>query len=248
MKLRGCRNDAKAWARALVDHFDVAHGDVTMLLDGDATKRRIITALERMVGAARRGDRLVFTNSGHGTYVADDDRDEPRYDEALCPFDCRDRLIVDDDLGAVLDGIPSGVRFTIIADSCHSGTVTRVAPWGPHADRRIRFASPKLMGREVSVAVARRQATRRRSRSESSMREVLVSGCLDSEYAFDAKFGNRYHGAMTFHALSSLAAANWRLRYDDWVNDVNARLADDMFNQHPQLEGRATAKRRSVFR
>jgi hypothetical protein len=248
MKLRGCRNDATAWARVLVDHFDVASGDVTLLLDADATKQRILSRLRKMVRDARPGDRLVFTNSGHGTYVADDDGDEPRYDEALCPYDCADQLIVDDDLGAILDELPAKVRFTFISDSCHSGTVTRTVPWGPHAGRRIRFANPTMMGRRASVSVARREATRRRTRSESAMPEVLISGCLDSEYAFDAKFGNRYHGAMTFHALSSLAAANWKIRYDDWVRDLNTRLADDMFNQHPQLEGRSASKRRAVFR
>ena len=40
MDLKGCVNDAKAWAAALTDHYDFATGDVTLLLDGDATKRR----------------------------------------------------------------------------------------------------------------------------------------------------------------------------------------------------------------
>lgn len=128
MKLRGCRNDARAWARTLVDHFDVASGDVDLLLDDEATERRVVNGLRRLVRGASKGDRLVFTNSGHGTYVADDDGDEARYDEALCPYDCGDRLIVDDDLREMLDDVPTGVRFTFISDSCHSGNVTRERP------------------------------------------------------------------------------------------------------------------------
>ncbi len=246
MKLRGCRNDAKAWARTLIDHYDVAHGDVSLLLDADATKRAIVRGLRTMARGARKGDRLVFTNSGHGTYVPDDDGDEPRYDEALCPYDCGDRLIVDDDLREILDELPSGVRFTFVSDSCHSGSVTRAFAFD-EPKRRVRFASPSLMGRDVSIAVARRVATPRQRRSQSSMTELLVSGCLDSEYSYDDKFGRRYHGAMTYHALRSLEDAGWRIRYEDWVADVNARLADDMYHQHPQLEGRSAAKRRLVF-
>ena len=39
MDLKGCVNDAKAWASALTEQYDFASGDVTVLLDGDATKR-----------------------------------------------------------------------------------------------------------------------------------------------------------------------------------------------------------------
>ena len=43
MNLKGCVNDAKSWAAALTQHFDFAPGDVTLVLDQDATKRKIIT-------------------------------------------------------------------------------------------------------------------------------------------------------------------------------------------------------------
>jgi hypothetical protein len=41
-----------------------------------------------MIGAARSGDTLVITYSGHGTWVPDSSGDEPDgRDEALCPHD-----------------------------------------------------------------------------------------------------------------------------------------------------------------
>jgi len=164
----------------------------------------------------------------------------------LSPFDCGDQLIVDDDLRVILDDVPAGVRFTFISDSCHSGSVTRAVAVDT-SKRRVRFASPSLMGRGFSIAVARREAKPRHRRSESSMNELLISGCLDSEYSYDDKFGRRYHGAMTYHALRSLEHARWTIRYEDWIADVNNRLAEDMYHQHPQLEGRSAAKRRMVF-
>jgi hypothetical protein len=250
MRLRGCRNDAKAWARTLVRRFDFARDDVTMLLDADATKQRIIDELQQMIGQASSGDRLVFTNSSHGTYVPDVDGDEPRYDEALCPYDCEQELIVDDDLRAILDGLPSGARFTFVADSCHSGSVTRSLGFEP-TTRRIRFADPRLMGRpvprEIAIAFARGTSVARERRPESEMSELLVTGCRDDEFSYDDKFGHRYHGAMTYHALKALEAADWKIRYADWVDDVNARLRADAFDQHPQLEGRAASKQDWVF-
>ena len=63
MDLKGCVNDAKAWAAVLIDHFDFATGDVTMLLDAQATKRKIVlAALEELLAGAQKGDVLVFTN------------------------------------------------------------------------------------------------------------------------------------------------------------------------------------------
>lgn len=48
-------------------------------------------------------------------------------DEAICPHDFATAgPITDDDIGAVLAGMPAGVNLDIFLDSCFSGTVTRV--------------------------------------------------------------------------------------------------------------------------
>ncbi|MEZ5628493.1 MAG: caspase family protein [Rhodocyclaceae bacterium] len=47
-------------------------------------------------------------------------------DEALCPHDIGDgQILLDDDLRALPDQRPAGVRVVLISDSCHSGSVTR---------------------------------------------------------------------------------------------------------------------------
>jgi hypothetical protein len=257
MDLKGCVNDAKSWAGALTQHFDFASGDVTVLLDGDATKRRIITRLKALLRGARRGDVLVFTNSSHGTYIADTDGDEDRFDEALCPWDCDDRLIVDDELRVLFDALPAGVRFTFVSDSCHSGTVTRALPAFLNPDetflnpdkRRVRFLNPRLLGLpELRSVLDQRAWSTRTGRPESVMKEVLVSGCRDIQYSYDAKIGSRYHGAMTYYSLQALERARWSTSYKAWVPRVNALLRDGGYDQSPQLEGRAEAKTRKVFR
>src|SRR5688572_4415339 len=85
--LNGCVNDANAWATVLKDHFNFASNDVTVILDARATKKAIMDGLKALLAGAASGDSLVFANSSHGSYVADKDGDEERYDEILCPYD-----------------------------------------------------------------------------------------------------------------------------------------------------------------
>lgn len=64
--------------------------DITMLLDAQATKTNIMSALNEMVSGAKAGkySYLVFSLSSHGTQVPDLSNDEPdKADEAFCPHD-----------------------------------------------------------------------------------------------------------------------------------------------------------------
>jgi metacaspase-1 len=245
--LKGCVNDAMAWAALLRDHFGFAADDVTLLTDAQATRAAILAALDALLAGAKQGDILVFTNSSHGTYVVDEDGDETRYDEALCPWDMKDQLIVDDELRERFHALPTGVRLTVISDSCFSGTLTRGAVPTPD-DRRRRFVAPRTLGRpEIPVQRRRALALRPERYPERTMREVLISGCRDNQYSYDARFGTRYHGAMTHFALDIIAAANYRITYDDLWDALVVRLDVEGFDQEPQVEGRSTSRRRQIF-
>lgn len=248
MDLKGCVNDAKSWAAMLVDHFDFPREHVTVLLDAQATKRRILNRLDRLVDGAAPGDVIVFTNSSHGTYVADDDGDETRYDEAMCPYDMKKHLIVDDELRARFSALPSGVRVTVISDSCFSGSVTRGDLVPTPDDRRRRFVNPSLIGRREIAGVRRKAVPRSNDlHPQSKMREVLVSGCRDDQYSFDARFGTVYQGAMTHFALEIIEAADYSISYGDLWNRLVVRLEEEGFDQEPQVEGKSSSKRRKIF-
>lgn len=248
MDLHGCVNDARAWSALLVDRFGFPSDNVTLLLDEQATKQRILDGLDQLIAQARRGDVLVFTNSSHGTYVADADGDESHYDEAICPYDMADSLIVDDELRERFTALPRGVRMTVISDSCFSGSVTRGDRIETPDDRRRRFVNPTDIGRR-EIAGVRRHAVPRRvdTYPERSMREVLVSGCRDDQYAYDARFGATYHGAMTHFALQIIEAAGYELSYQDLWDALVARLEAEGFEQEPQVEGTTANKRRKLF-
>jgi hypothetical protein len=53
--------------------------------------------------------------------VADQGGEADRKDEAICPTDMN--LMCDDDLRTILAPLPPTVKFTMIADCCHSGSL-----------------------------------------------------------------------------------------------------------------------------
>src|SRR5512132_1850851 len=86
--LAGCVNDARDWADALTERFF----ETELMLDAQATGEAIRDGIRRKLGGAQSGDVVVITYSGHGTWVPDDDGDEPDHrDEALCPYDIATR-------------------------------------------------------------------------------------------------------------------------------------------------------------
>jgi hypothetical protein len=80
-----------------------------------------------------------------------------------------------------------------------------------------------------------------------SMNHVLVSGCLDSEYSYDAVIEGDYHGAMTFHAIRTIADAGYEITYAELAERLTPALEAAGYAQHPQLEARSHMKHRQVF-
>jgi metacaspase-1 len=251
--LNGCVNDAKAWADLLIKNFGFAGSDVKMLFDSDATKANIAAGLKNLLSGAKAGDILVFTNSSHGTYVADKSGDEEMYDEAMCPYDCADNLIVDDELRELFANVAVGVGLTVISDSCFSGTVTRAAVsevipgLKTPDDRRIRFLSPALMGRAVLENPFKAKPKGKIKYPESRMKDVLLSGCSDKEYSYDALIGGTYHGAMTYYALKAVAEANFQITFQQLHKRILNLLDEGGYPQHPQLEGAKANKKKQIF-
>jgi hypothetical protein len=243
--LKGCVNDARDWADAL----DLRGYPVRLLLDRDATRAGIVAALERLVSEASPGDTLVFTYSGHGSWRVDDDGDESDHrDETLCPHDVTSgRQLVDDELADIFGRKPRGARLFFIADSCHSGTVARFAPpLVPPRERepRPRFLPPLALARDA--AQAQRTAARAfRPVARQKYPALLAAACGDSEYSYDAWFGDRANGAFTRVALRALASGPKTPR--DWMAAIRRELPTAEYPQTPTLFGSRDAKSGPMF-
>ncbi len=226
--LAGCVNDATDWAELLRREGYV----VGLLLDGGATGADIVGALSEMAAQSRWGDRVVFTFSGHGTWVPDRDGDEADgRDEALCPSDfTTNGVITDDQLQSVFGAASRGVGSLILSDSCHSGTVSRFAGVVPPDSGTRKFVPPESFTGiseerarllEASTGVSAPRAT-----------TSLVSGCADSEYSYDAWFGDRPNGAFSRAAIDAYAPG---LSLAAWYSRIRATLPSTRYQQTPQL-------------
>lgn len=246
--LKGCVNDALGWAKLLNEHFGFDQADIKILLDGEATKDNILAALDELIAGGAPGDTLVFTNSSHGTYLTDTGGDEPdKYDEALCPYDCETNLIVDDELRTRLDTLKPGVSFTLISDSCHSGTVNKAILDDTPDQRRVRFLNPKLLKQPKAHNIYKMKPKSQKTSRRTKVTDLLLSGCKSSEYSYDALIDGEYHGAMTYYALKAIAEANYQITFAELKKRLDGYLKAEGYPQHPQLEGKTSLKTSQVF-
>jgi len=136
--LRGCINDVQQMKMMLKQYYGFQDDGIKLLLDGDATAAGIEAGLEWLAEGGANVDAVrVFHYSGHGSYVADKNGDEPDgHDECLVPYDYKSvGFITDDVLKTLYDRFPTGSNLTLVMDSCHSGTVNRA----PEEDIVFRF-------------------------------------------------------------------------------------------------------------
>ncbi|HPE70744.1 MAG TPA: caspase family protein [Candidatus Competibacter sp.] len=132
-RLEGSGNDVRAMRQFALDTLGYRPDQIQVLLDGEATRAGILSALEDwLIKGTQPGDRVLFYYSGHGDQMPDTNGDEDdHYDETLVSVDTEPdeqggyrNMISDDELDARLTRLVDR-DTTVIIDSCHSGTITR---------------------------------------------------------------------------------------------------------------------------
>lgn len=239
--LSGCVNDANDWKEALESRgFTVAQ-----LLDKQAKKDAILANLTELVGSAASGDLIVFQYSGHGSYIFDEDGDEPDgTDEVLCPWDIdQNRPITDDELADAFSERQRGVKIVTISDSCHSGTVSRFARPMETATRtpRVRFLPPENFVPKIADR-ARGRAIRRPASPPGRHQSLLLAGCQDRELSYDAWFNGRANGAFSYVALDALKSLPADATYRTWYKAIREKLPTAQYPQSPNLYGSSRQK------
>jgi hypothetical protein len=120
--------------------------NIILLLNENATKKNIITALQNMTSIVGPEDYFLFSWNGHGSETFDTDGDEGYYDphdtfdEIICPYDTlivNDTFIndiTDDELDSYLSNLTCK-GMTLIFDCCLSGgMVDRTGTKGSNQD------------------------------------------------------------------------------------------------------------------
>jgi len=251
-QLVGCENDVRDWSDALEARgFD----EVVTLLGNMATRERMLATMTAVVQETGPDDLAVLTWSGHGSWQVDRSGDEPdRRDEVICPVDySRSGMISDDDLYQVFTSGHRWARVVFISDSCHSGSVNRLAgpltsyTAGERPPRLAKFLPPAEWMPENQVEVARRVELVP-SKGKPRASALLLAACTDVQVAYDAWFNGRANGAFTYAALRALAALDKRFpkgggTYAQWQWEISQRLPSVDFDQAPRLEGGSGQRR-----
>lgn len=214
--LRGCLNDVDQLHTLLTEQYSFTDENIRVLRDADATAANIEAGLTWLAEAGPEsdaGDVRVFHFSGHGTYKADENGDEPDgRDECLVPYDYQTAgYITDDRLGQLYDNFPRASNLTLIMDCCHSGSIQRVPD--PRGEDEIVFRFLPVSEEEwAAIDAAREQYEQDR---EAFVRDEVRRFVREAEGdVSDEEFDRRFRSAWrTF--------GRRRSRFGDVVNREN---------------------------
>ncbi len=250
--LRGCVNDTESMYRMLTTIYKFDPANIRVVNDERATKRGVLDRLNWLVKCGQPGDQLVFHYSGHGSQIADRNRDEVNdfKDEILCPADMNwDDVLTDDILAAEFRRIRKGVDFTFIADCCHSGTMNRDISSTPRFleppfDIRARSMGRNLKKRRIGVKGVWDDILAKMGDSSGSDAQnvfyndqghILLSGCRDDQTSADAWIDGKHQGALTANLIKVIESAPTQGALDTHAAILKAM--DGLFTQIPQLTG-----------
>jgi metacaspase-1 len=234
--LRGCLNDANALAQRVVKQYGFAAENVRLLYDSRATAAGIKDRIENwLVKGLHQGDEVLFSYSGHGDQLAAraDSGEVDRLTECLCPYDynfTETHSISDDYLYSVFSRLPYGVHLTVIADSCHSGDLSR-SFFSRTRSRKFPKVPEDVQWRNNLAAKLVL------SRSAKGAYGAWLEGCRSDQTSADAYIKGRYQGAFSWALYSELDAGAAAATLPTLIQRVNSRLSKAGYAQRPQLEG-----------
>lgn len=239
-ELHGCQNDIANIERYLrtcgYTDFVVLkddRNDPKFLSPSAPTRKNILEAMRRLVAGAAPGAQLYIHYSGHGSQLADQNRDElDGQDECICPIDynwtAEDGGFIRDDImnEILVKGLPKGVKLRVCFDSCHSGSAL---------DLPFRWVS----NTRIMPSFIVENASERTSVSDKDI--VFISGCADAQTSADSSFNGQSAGAMTWalleclHDIRKSGQHSKKWTWEDLVQAMRIKLRVGHYDQIPQL-------------
>jgi hypothetical protein len=133
--LKGCVNDALSVKELILSRFGFSQTNIRELYNEQATKKNILSELEKLLTVCKAGDNAFLYYAGHGLQV--DNASGNGTDEAIAPTDVlyqNNGFILSLQLAAIFNKfVDKKVTLTTIFDCCHSwGTQEIVVQQGQH--------------------------------------------------------------------------------------------------------------------
>jgi hypothetical protein len=243
--LSGCANDVANWEDVLLKKYGFAAGDILKLTDEKATKAAVKDAFAKHLGRATSDTVVFIAISSHGTQILDRNGDETTdaldetfvlHDSKISEQEAAATQLVDDEVNQLIADLNKKTQHVVLmADSCHSGTVTREAG----ATRNI------PVSQSVREQAAKQLGTRSFSVDEpepfkplqGGPRYVLVSASKSTETAHEKLFGGKTNGAFTWFMTKALRQATDDSTYQDVFEKARLDVSTEFPGQHPEIEG-----------
>jgi len=182
------------------------------------------------------------------------------YDSALVPWDSAlttsgkswRNMILDDELyGLFADITRKGATVVFIADSCHSGTISKAQA----VEAKIRFISPEQALNIGSIADLKLHSPNNQVKVETRSLNgsyIALSAAQDNQFAMDASGGTAKNGLFTAILIQVIKSARAPMTYTrlmELVRSKVAQVSSKSFNcdQHPQLDTRFGNGNTSLF-
>ena len=204
-ELNACEADAQ-------DMAEIAKSKsfrVRTLLTKKATRAQVAGEMSKAAAGLKSGDIFMLSYSGHGGQVPDPHGDEPdAEDETWCLYDGE---LIDDETYLLLGKFAAGVRVLVFSDSCHSGTVVKLAYYqGTTAARSPDVGTQKARYRFMPPSVALRTYRNNKEFYDAILKNpklkeaqaavkasvLLISGCQDNQLSADGDFNGLFTGTL----------------------------------------------------
>lgn len=252
--LKGCINDVK-----LMKILCRRNGyKTTILKNKRATQNNIIAKLTGIINKTKKGDRVMYYHSGHGTQVPDFNKDEiDGLDECLVTYDHNwNDAFTDDKLASCLKNLHKKAFLSLIIDTCHSGTITD-ATGVKNLSKRVKenaktktktISMPKRIAKLIKNNNLKTIKFGIKNSNPNIQRHVLIAGSKESEYSYEVYIRGKAYGLMTWwlFKLSSLKRTK-RLSWKRFHKLVYAKVRKSIAAQHSVISGKKSLLRRRVF-
>jgi Caspase domain/Domain of unknown function (DUF4384) len=244
--LRGCVNDVLLQKHLLIHRFGFNPQDIKILLDGDATRRSILTAFEQhLIDRAKPGDTVVFHFSGHGSRIEDPDKDEPDgLNSTLVPIDSGYKAgggVVQDIMGHTLFLLMYALKtdnVTVVLDSCYSGGAKR-----GNLTVRSRNGGKKYQPSADELSYQKQWLKRLnlspqefiKLRRQNIAKGVAIASARSEQLATDVPLNGYHAGAFTYSLTQYLWQQTSNLSVDRIIGDVG-RSTSNLANIHGYIQ------------
>ena len=249
--LAGCINDRDAVAKFLKKHYAHLTPQLTKLTDAEATRTNIITTFrEQIVKKAKKGDSVILYYAGHGSYSTSAPEfakfDGLGQDETFVCYDSRlpnNHDLTDKELAVLLSEVKKDIHLVVIADACHSASVTRTVDFA-RVPQEIgsaafnlaakRFEQPRTVSRNMSSYLLSADNYYTKIAGNISIprsKHLLMSACNRDEEAWET---TDRRGLFTTYLLKVLNK-NRNISYADLFAQVRTLVYNTAKNQQPTL-------------